>query len=158
MFRRRYLIAMAAFLLFVLASHASAQFRWTAVNDRFGNSLGVSENVLTEAAHRVYGLRANVADYGVSISNLNQRNINNIARRLLADYKEIIKVSPNNLILTSVDYGDGSWHLSYEQVYKGIRVHGTHVGFSIEEDGRIHTLARCGYLSNNRSGNNTFSF
>ncbi len=140
MLRNKHIVLMAVFFWFSLAAQVSAQFRWTTVNDQFGDTLLVKENTLTGAAHRVYGLGANISQYGTGVAELHHGNVDVAARKFLTDYKGIIKVLPDDLVLAKVDNGDGCWYVSYEQAHQGIRVIDTHVGFTIEKDGQIQVL------------------
>ncbi len=138
--RNKWIVLLTAFCWFALGSDVSAQYRWTTVNDKLGRPLGVKENIVTKAAHRVHGLRVNISQYGADIASLQRADVDDLARSFLADYSSITKVEPSNLSPPRVVSGDGCWYISYEQLYQGIPVLGTQVGFTIEKSGRIHTL------------------
>jgi len=118
----------------------TAQFRWITVNDKFGNVLSVQENVVTGAAHRVLGLKANLGQYGVALDDLNLGNIGGIAQQILSDYADITKILAGDLTLFNATNLDNCWYLSFSQVHMGIPVYGADAGFTIEKDGSIRIL------------------
>lgn len=135
-----FLLAAFCFVAWTGKLLAQNEFEWKNVTDKFGQQLTVKENVQTGAAHRVYGKFVNISHYGVSPSELSFENVDKTARKFLSDYQDIIKISPDNLSTVKTRNMNANWYLSYQQIYEGIPVFSTHVGFTIEKDGRIRCI------------------
>ena len=137
-----HIFLLSALCFFALTGKLFAQneFEWKNVTDKFGQQLTVKENVQTRAAHRVYGNFVNISHYGVNPSELSLENVDETARKFLSDYQDIIKISPDNLSTVKTLNMNANWYLSYQQIYEGIPVFSTHVGFTIEKDGRIRCI------------------
>ncbi len=135
-----YIVLLAAFCWLTMAIQVFAQYEWKTVTDKFGKDLLVKENIQTGAAHRMFGDLVNINHYGTKVSGLNSENIKQITKSFLADYQDIIKITPGNLICTKTIEEDGNWYLYYEQIYNKIPVYHTQVGFTIPKSGKVHHI------------------
>ena len=124
----------------ILSANTQSETKWVQATDRYGNTLKIEQNPVTKASHRVYGLRGDISRYGIALSALDQGNIDDVAKRFLVDYQEIIRMEPDDLVLKQANHRMGKWYISYEQIYQGIPVYRTSVGFTIERQGKIPRL------------------
>jgi len=131
---------LASFCLLLAFSEGFSQTRWITVFDRYGNPLRVEETILTGAAHRVWDIPFNISRYGAEVSQLTEENIETVCRNFLADYQDVIKIKPQDLVLKRARHSHKNWYIHFQQSYEGIPVYRTPIGFTINRWGKIPLL------------------
>ena len=134
------ILALVSFLWMNQYVQAQSEKNLIQVADKYGNMLKIIQEPITGSAHGVYGLKCDISRYGISNASLDQRNIGRTVQSILADYRDIIKIDSDNLMLKQAMQRKGKWYISCKQLYQGIPVYRTSVGFTIEDNGTIQRL------------------
>lgn len=140
MLKKSLFLMLLAGLTCLTFTEGESQTTLITVTDKYGDTLQVAQNEVTKAAHRVYGMNVNVSRYGVEVGALHRGNINEVAKRFLADYEDIIKVKPQDLALIKANHSGGKWYISYQQTHNGVPVYLGSVKFNIGRQGKIYYL------------------
>jgi len=122
-------------------SNAQTQRPWKDVTNAAGVVFKIQENEKTGSPHRIFDLPVNFSKYG----NINAQNAQGLSRQFLAEHSDILKITPGNLRLESVNSNNGRWYINFQQQYKNVPVYGAYVGFTIHENGSIPLLGSTGH-------------
>lgn len=104
-----------------------------------GLKLSIKRDSLTGAPRIIKGLNFNIHQYTKKTEVLPE-DINRAGRRFIRDLVPILKIDPNELEIKAIDKVDGNWFVSYWQLYRGVLIYDSSIGFSIERDGSIHSI------------------
>jgi Zn-dependent metalloprotease len=143
-----YVIIQAIILPTILAVGIYAQnLQEYKTSDRFGNPITIKKDARSKAVMRISGLNRSTRDYGFQSGELNKQAVVQVATAIFSDYVDITKITANSLRFRQVVNVGGKWYILAEQIFNGIPVWGTEYGFTIEENGNIHTLGGIIYPS-----------
>lgn len=95
----------------------------------------------------ITGFVVNTSAYGVSAGQLSESTVPSVSAQILADYSDILGIGPLQLQLQGIRSGRGNWYVAYRQMYGGIPVWRSGLGFTIERNGNIHTMGGTLYPS-----------
>ncbi|MHB2154395.1 T9SS type A sorting domain-containing protein [Calditrichota bacterium GD2] len=116
------------------------------VTDKFGNEKLVSYNTLTNSIHRIYNLNLSISTIGIdNVDQINQKNIDYIGKKIISLYEDLIKIPTQNLKLSKAYYNKGRWYISYQQIYYGLPVWLSDIGFTIEKNGKVNVIGTVSY-------------
>ena len=104
-----------------------------------GQSLEVTWDALTRSPQTITAVGSDLLEVK-NIARLTKKEINDIGALLVSKYGFLLKVGPEHLILKKAEKTDGIWHVKYQQMVRGIIVHDSSLGFSIDPEGRIRSL------------------
>jgi hypothetical protein len=115
---------------------AQSSFWLKDIVDSNGKSFRLKINQKTGSPHRVYGMKANLNDYGF----INAKSIEGLSRQFIADKAKTLRVKSENLKLKQLSTRNGKWIVNFQQTYKGVPVYGADVGFTLNEAGKVISL------------------
>lgn len=109
-----------------------------------GLKLSIKRDSLTGVPRIIKGLNFNIHQYNIhqytKKTEVLPEDINRAARRFIGDLAPILKIDPNELEIKAINKVNGEWFISYWQIYRGVLIYDSSIGFSIERDGKIHSL------------------
>lgn len=111
-----------------------AQYSVIDTVDHYGNKIKIKINKKTDSPHRIYNIDKNLKSYGYNIT---RENIGKISKKLINDYKDLIKISFNKLKLNRADKSNDKWYINFQQYYKDIPIYNANIGYTINKDGYV---------------------
>jgi len=129
-------ILISVLLLGASTLFAQSSFWLKDTVDSKGNSFQLKINQKTGSPHRVYGMKANLNDYG----SINAKSIEGLSRQFIADKPKTLRVKSENLKLKQLSTRNGRWIVNFQQTYKGVPVYGADIGFTLNEAGKVISL------------------
>lgn len=104
-----------------------------------GQSLEVTWDELTLAPQYITAVGSALLEIK-NINGLTRNEINDIGALLVRKYGDLLKISPQHLVLKKAEKTDGIWRVSYQQIFRGMAVHDSSLWFSIDPEGHIKSL------------------
>ncbi|MDR9418491.1 T9SS type A sorting domain-containing protein [Gracilimonas sp.] len=129
-----------AIIALIMTTLSVAQEARKPVIDKYGNHLIVHTNSSTDFSQRVYGQMPNISLLGIQREGLTKSSIQTLSSKLFFDYKDILKIDPNEVKLRKVDTDGQLWFVSYQQTVNDIPVLGTQIGYTVDQSGDIVAL------------------
>jgi len=74
------------------------------------------------------------------IEGMGRGEVQDIGTLLVNQYRQLLRIRPEQLVLRKAEKIAGSWFLSYRQMVRGLAVYDSSLGFSIDPDGRVRSL------------------
>lgn len=129
-------ILISVLILGISSLFAQPEFWMKDTVDSNGNAFRLKINQKTGSPHRVYGMKANLNDYG----SINAKSIEGLSRQFIADKSKTLRVKSENLKVKQLSTRNGKWMVEFQQTHKGVPVYGAYVGFTLNEEGKIISL------------------
>jgi hypothetical protein len=104
-----------------------------------GQALEVTWDAVTHAPQTISGIEDDLLKVK-NIAALTRTEIDGIGALLVRKYGSLLKVRPDQLVLTKAEKTDGNWYVGYRQIFRGMPVYDSSLGFAIDADGRIKSL------------------
>ncbi|MBI5341980.1 MAG: hypothetical protein HZB63_01395 [Deltaproteobacteria bacterium] len=104
-----------------------------------GQALEVTWDAVTHAPRTISGIENDLMEVK-NVASLTRTEIDGIGARLVRKYGSLLKVLPDQLVLAKAEKTGGNWYVGYRQIFRGMPVYDSSLGFSIDADGRIKSL------------------
>jgi len=126
---------MILLLSFSLIGQELVSFR---VNEHYSVNALLDER--TGTPKQIIGLRDHIRDYGYEKEEITENVIKEIGSKVIDRYSDLLKIYPEDILIKNIDTDGEWWFVEYQQVFEGILVEHSDVGFTINPDGYIVTL------------------
>ncbi|MBP7461319.1 MAG: T9SS type A sorting domain-containing protein [Candidatus Delongbacteria bacterium] len=118
-----------------------SQYKEDTIISKSGNEFRISKNSKTGAIHRAHGKFGNFFTFtNSSKKTLTHHNASEKANQFIDQFSDLLKIESSNLSFVKADTGNGCWYIKYQQVYNGIPIYSSSLGFTVESDGEVHLI------------------
>lgn len=122
-----------------ISRHAfSSSKEWEEVPFK-GSKVLIRRDPLTGTPRVIKGLHSNILEYAKKM-NFVAKEINEAGKGFIGDLTPVLKIDPKDLETKAIDKVDGDWFVSYWQLYRGVLIYESSIGFSMDSKGNIHSL------------------
>ncbi len=111
---------------------------WEEIQFR-GMKLSIKRDPITQAPMIINGLQYNIGRY-IKKKDWEKKEQIEAGKKFIGDLFPILKLDPKDLEIKSIDKVESDWFLSYWQLYRGVLIYDSTVGFSIDRKGNIHSM------------------
>ncbi|MBI1804332.1 MAG: T9SS type A sorting domain-containing protein [Ignavibacteriae bacterium] len=119
------------FFALVILGNVTYSQDTTVFRDKHGKRLYLEIDKKTGGVRQVHGFSENVRDYGFDGKELTKEKVDIVGRKLFDTYSRMFGISSKDLAAKRIYADRDTWYAWYSQVYEGIPVEGSSVGFMI---------------------------
>lgn len=127
-----FLLFLLIFVSFNIIYSQKHRFKTTIVDNQ---KYLIKENLITKSPNRIYDIKGIYSIAEIKDEN-NVKEILSVSKKLFKDLEKITKFNFGDLELQDIEYNN-NLSVTFIQIYKGLRVLNSEVGFSIKNDGKL---------------------